>query len=198
MSKPQLKIIPIDRYKSEGSSTSTTEIGIVNEKLDLIITPNKLILEGFARDQHTKGYEMTATSTVNVPPKLAEPVVGPELTICRLSGPIQFFLKLLELWELNSEDKCKLLGYELADIQHVDQVLSGRLPFSRDLKDRIANLLVIRKRLSGLFRGTDTENEWLREKHVELGNKSPIELLLSGSMENLLLIKEFVEHVGGL
>ena len=94
----------------------------------------------------------------------------------------QFFIKLIELWRLDSEDAQKLLGYYSKNIQ----------------LEQIANLLVMRKRLSGLFRDTDTENEWLREKHIELGNRSPIELLLSGSMENLLLVKEFVEHVSGL
>jgi len=152
----------------------------INRILDLLELPNK------------KTPETTTTPTIKVPEAVDQPKQD------SLSGPVQFFLKLIELWRLDSEDACKLLGYEPADIQHVDRVLSGQLPISRDLKDRIANLLVIRKRLSGLFRDTDTENEWLRDKYVELGNKSPIELLLSGSMENLLLIKEFVEHVSGL
>lgn len=199
MSRHQLKVVVNTPNKYSDGTSSTKEIS-VDEKLDHIITQNDLIAEQLKKweaSQHIKRYE-TTTTTVKVPLKLAGPVVGSELKVARLSGPIQFFLKLLELWELNSEDKCKLLGYELADIQHVDQVLSGQLPISRDLKDRITNLLVIRKRLSGLFRDTNTENEWLRERHVELGNKSPIELILSGSMENLLLIKEFVEHVSGL
>ena len=122
-----------------------------------------------------------------------------ELKVDVLSGPVQFFLKLMELWHLDSEDACKLLGYELADIKYVEQVLSGELPLrGRDPKDRIANLVVIRKRLDGLFKDVDVENEWLREKQTDIGNKSPMELLLSGSMENLLLVKQFVEFVCGL
>lgn len=192
MSNAHLKLVVApDRYSSGTSSTRE-----ISEKLDYIITQVEQLTK-WEGSQYLKRNE-TTTPTFKGSFELVWPVVGSELKVDRLSGPIQFFLKLIELWRLDSEDACKLLGYEPADIQHIDQVLSGRLPFSRDLKDRIANLLVIRKRLSGLFRDTDTENEWLREKHVELGNKSPIELLLSGSMENLLLIKEFVEHVGGL
>ncbi len=189
--------IQFDKQSPDPSSTDKLSIAEIKESIRHVAAQNELIVEQNRRILHLlelsnkKTYE-TTTPTITVPEAVAQPKTD------SLSGPVQFFLKLIELWSLDSKDACKLLGYEPADIQHVEQVLSGRLPFSRDLKDRIANLLVIRKRLSGLFRDTDTENEWLREKHVELGNKSPIELLLSGSMENLLLIKEFVEHVGGL
>jgi hypothetical protein len=116
-----------------------------------------------------------------------------------LSGPVQFFSRLMEFWRLDTDEACKLLGYELSDIDYVKQLLSGESPLrGHDLKDRIVNLLVIRKRLDGVFKNIDVENEWLHEKHDRIGNKSPMELLLSGSMENLLLVKQFVEFVCGL
>lgn len=193
------KIIALEDWRKQevsptNSSTGAISLAEIQKSLEQVHAEQELITEqnrkiiDLLEVSNKKKYETTT--------KVAEAIVQPK--IGRLSGPVQFFLKLLELWHLDSEDACKLLGYELADIQHVEQVLSGSMPFSRDLKDRITNLLVIRKRLSNLFRDIDTENEWLREKHAELGNKTPLELLLSGSMENLLLIKEFVEHVSGL
>lgn len=152
---------------------------------------HRKILESL--ESNKKVSETTTTTTVAVPETSVQP------RVIRLSGPIQFFLKLIELWRLEEEEACKLLGYELTEIQYVEDVLSGVSSlFGRDPKDRIANLFVIRKRLDGLFKDIDVENEWLREKHTDLNNNSPLELLLSGSMENILLIKEFVEHVSGL
>lgn len=161
--------------------------------------PNLSIFKGtsLAEIQHQALAEATTSAISAMFGMVSESSVEPKAD--RLSGPVQFFLKLMELWRLNSENACKLLGYELADIKYVEQVLSGVLPLrGRDPKDRIANLVVIRKRLDGLFKDVDVENEWLREKHADIGNKSPMELLLSGSMENLLLIKQFVEFVCGL
>jgi len=189
-----VKYVQFDKQRPDPSSTDKFSIAEIKESIWHVRTQNELIVEQNKEILHLLelSNNKTTTTIIKVPEAVAQPKTD------SLSGPVQFFLKLIELWRLDSENACKLLGYEPADIQHVDQVLSGQLPISRDLKDRITNLLVIRKRLSGLFRDTDTENEWLRERHVELGNKSPIELILNGSMENLLLIKEFVEHVSGL
>lgn len=180
------------------SSTNELSLAEISASVDnvylqntLIINQNKEILD-LLKSQSKKVYETTTTTTVAV----SETTVQPR--VVRLSGPIQLFLKLIELWHLEEEDACKLLGYELTEIAYVADVLSGMsFLLGRDSKDRIANLFVIRKRLAGLFKDIDVENEWLREKHADLNNNSPLELLLSGSMENILLIKEFVEHVSG-
>lgn len=67
----------------------------------------------------------------------------------------------------------------------------------RDANDRIAHLFQIRKLLSALFQDEAVENEWLRETRDALQGKTPMNLLLEGSMENLLLVKEYVEVVTG-
>lgn len=181
------------------SSTDAISIAEIQESIEHVMVQSELIAEQNRKiidsleSLNKKVYEPTTTMTV----KVSETIVQPRVR--RLSAPVQFFLKLMELWHLDSEDACKLLGYELADIKYVEQVLSGELPLRGcDPKDRIANLVVIRKRLDGLFKNVDVENEWLREKQVDIGNKSPMELLLSGSMENLLLVKQFVEFICGL
>ena len=47
------------------------------------------------------------------------------------------------------------------------------------------------------LRDEDMENEWLRECHEMLDDKAPMDLLLDGSMENLLLVKEYMEAAAG-
>lgn len=113
----------------------------------------------------------------------------------RLSGPIQFLRKLLETWHLTNADAVQLLGLEASD---VTDLLQGHVPLKgRDAKDRIAYLFRIRKTLSSLFQDTEAENEWLREPHEMLSGQKPLELLLEGAMENLLLVKEYVEAAAG-
>ena len=114
------------------------------------------------------------------------------------SGPIQFVAKLLDFWRLEETDAVALLGFGPADKTHVADVLEGLDDFrGRDVHDRIAHLFRIREILDSLFRNLDAENQWLREPHVPLGNKSPLSLLLGGSMEDIILTREYVDAAAG-
>ncbi len=116
----------------------------------------------------------------------------------RVSGPIQFVLKLLDGWRLTKEDAVVLLGYGESDSDFVRAVLEGKATLrARDVRDRIAHLFQIRKTLSTLFRDLDVENEWLRDPQFLLEGQQPLELLLGGPMENLLLVKEYVDAAAG-
>lgn len=116
----------------------------------------------------------------------------------RISGPVQFVLKLLESWRLNRDDATLLLGFDQTDNNLVQAILEGAADLhGRDVRDRIAHLFHIRQTLSSLFRDLDVENEWLREPHTLLDEQEPLKLLLGGSMEDLLLIKEYVDAAAG-
>ena len=116
----------------------------------------------------------------------------------RISGPVQFVLKLLESWHLSRDDAVPLLGFDAADKGFVRAILAGAADLrGRDIRDRIAHLFHIRATLSALFRDLDVENEWLREPHTLLDEREPLKLLLGGSMEDLLLVKEYVDAAAG-
>ena len=116
----------------------------------------------------------------------------------RLTGTVQFARRLLETWKLQLGDAAVLLGFERSESTRVENLLNGRTAFAgRDVKDRIACLLHIRSALSALFRSQEVENEWLREPHAILDDRVPMHLLLEGSMENLLLVREYVDAVAG-
>ncbi len=116
----------------------------------------------------------------------------------RLSGPVQFLKKLLGTWSLDLTNAPVLLGMDPDDGLFAENLLNGRVPLrGRDAKDRIVHLYRIRKILSALFRDEQVENEWLREPHEMLNERSPMDLMLDGSMENLLLVKEYVEAAAG-
>ncbi len=127
----------------------------------------------------------------------AERTIGGSITEkARLTGPVRFVSKLLETWELQLDSAVSLLG--LGSLSDAEDVLAGQSALNgRDAEDRIVHLFQIRKTLSALFRNADVENEWLREPHAMLNNESPMSLLLEGSMENLLLVREYVETAAG-
>lgn len=114
----------------------------------------------------------------------------------RLKGPVAFLANLLRLWDIDDASAAILLGLE--DVTLVRNILSGasELP-TRDTKDRIRHLFAIRAALDQLFRDGTIESDWLREPRAELGGSSPFDLMLEGSMENLLLVRQFVERVSG-
>ena len=117
----------------------------------------------------------------------------------RSTGPTQFLNKLLETWHLDHDAGVALLGLEASQRPFLFDMLNGLSPLEgRDIKDRIAHLFKIRKTLSALFRNESVENEWLREPHRLLDDREPMTLMLEGSMENLLLVKEYVETTAGL
>jgi len=187
--------------KTTNSETRTHEISLdVLYQLTMqLITQNISMAEQNARIEDKIGYLAKkvdgSTNTSTLP--FSESVIQSRTE--GLSGHVQFFLKLLACWQLDEDDAYKLLGYELSESNYVKNILSGATPLiGRDIKDRLALLIIIRKRLDGLFKDLTVENEWLREKRAEIGNQSPMDLLLSGSMENLLLAKQFIEFVSGL
>ena len=116
----------------------------------------------------------------------------------RLTGPVRFVLKLLEFWRLETTDAVHMLGFDRADAGHVAAVLAGNEQFrGRDVRDRISHLFWIRSTLWSLFRDLEVENNWLREPHSVLDDRTPLSLLLGGSMEDLLLAREYVDAVAG-
>ncbi len=116
----------------------------------------------------------------------------------RLSGPIQFLHKLLKFWKLERSDAIGLLGYESGDAIFVYDMLEGReRPRGLDFKSRISHLLSIRAALDFFFRDLEAENRWLREEHSLLAGRVPLSMLLEGSIEDMQLVREYVDTMVG-
>jgi uncharacterized protein (DUF2384 family) len=114
----------------------------------------------------------------------------------RKTGPVQYLEKLLQVWGLNATEGAILLGAD--DASYVRRLSLGATRLDgRDAKDRVAHLFAIDEALSRLFRNDEVVREWLREPKRELGGKSALDVLLEGSMENMLLVKQFTEHLSG-
>ena len=99
---------------------------------------------------------------------------------------------------MEETDAAALLGFSAAEKAHVADVLRGFAELrGRDAHDRIAHLFRIRETLDSLFRNLDVENQWLREPHELLDGKTPLSLLLGGSMEDILVTREYVDATAG-
>ena len=123
-------------------------------------------------------------------------VVGQPSISVRLTAPVSFFKKLIELWNLDEETSAKFLGFDHS--RYVRHLFSGaRSLRSRDEKDRVRYLFRIHEVLFSLFQDTNVECDWLREPRSELEEYSPMDLLSEGSMSNMLLVKQFVERMAG-
>ena len=104
----------------------------------------------------------------------------------------------MEFWRLTRDQVVGLLGFDQSDADHVAAALDGiEVLRGRDVRDRIAYLFAIRATLRSLFRDLDVENEWLREPHLLLHGGWPLALLLNGPIEDLLMVKEYVDTVAG-
>ena len=143
---------------------------------------------------HTEQLEITSDSlSATLSPSVDARLTGPIQLI-----PIQLINKILETWRLDKANAVPLLGLEPPDQGYAADVLAGRTALrGRDAKDRLAYLIQMRMALSEWFRDEEVENEWLREPHEPLDGKVPMQLLLEGSMENLLLVREYIEAATG-
>lgn len=117
----------------------------------------------------------------------------------RIIGPIKFINKLLTLWNIRPEDAVSLLGLDDRKRGYVNKLLQGwdHLVEGSETEDRIAYLFYIWSVVSELFRDRTVEIEWLRRAEPELEGKAPMELMLSGPITDLLLVKDFVDLVSG-
>ena len=114
----------------------------------------------------------------------------------RVPGEIRLFEKVMEQWGLGETEAAKLLGYE--DPSILRALYSGRTSLRTiDEKDRLRAVLRIAGDLLALFRDEGEIRAWLREPKVRLGGKSAYDLMMNGSMEYLLYVRQFVEFLSG-
>lgn len=115
-----------------------------------------------------------------------------------LSGAAKFLQSLSEIWRLSESDLLVLLGFETGGPNQLREFLHSDFnQWSRDQKERVADLVEIRATLDALLQDIDAENKWLRHPRAGLDGRSPLDLMLSGSMENLIDAKYFSRAVAG-
>lgn len=152
---------------------------------------------GFFADQILRREEVDAPAVPLFVSMAREPEAGQEPSSI-LTGPVQVVLALLRDWRLDKADAVGLLGARESEADRIRAVLKGYEPLnSQKAEDRIGFLFWIRGSLLSLFQDLDHENRWIRKTKRALGNDSPLSLIKSGKMEDLLRVKEYVDRVCG-
>jgi hypothetical protein len=113
--------------------------------------------------------------------------------VVRASGQIEGFKRLLEKWGFSRKEGATILGFD--DEVILWELFQGiRKPEQRDVRDRLDLFLRIAGDLYGLFRSHDVIRDWLNESKDIVGGKAPRELLVEGSMENLIRVKHLAQQ----
>ena len=114
-------------------------------------------------------------------------------------GVVDAFVKICQRWHLSHDEEIILLGYRPGDFIG-EHILAGRvLPSSQDVLDRAGFVVSISLGLGAIFgEVVDAEISWISHRREKLNNKSPLEYMLEGHMENLFSVAEMVKHERGL
>lgn len=106
-------------------------------------------------------------------------------------------LTLFDRWGLRDEDASTLLG----DIspRTISRWRRGELGrVSRDLADRLSNLLGIHKALRILFLEPQRGYDWIKRPNADFGGKTALDVMLGGGMLDLVRVRRLLDaHRGG-
>jgi hypothetical protein len=118
----------------------------------------------------------------------------------RVSGPVKFYSKLIERWGLSEAQACACLGLEPGQTEMLHEILKGVEPAtSRDTKDRLRILLLMRKILRGLYRNDPAaEGRWLRSPVDAWSGESPLDRMSNGGIEGLIEARDYLRWYTGL
>ena len=104
--------------------------------------------------------------------------------------------RLLDEWGLTTAEQLRLLGLRETSRNMLIKYrkLESILPFSQDTLDRVGILLAIYKNLYDLFpENENLRNTWVKRKNAQLGNKKPLELMLSRGLFGLAHVMRFLD-----
>lgn len=121
----------------------------------------------------------------------------------RLSAPaFRTFIAIADLWRLNEEERRLVLGYPSRSTYHNWAKLAREhrdFTLGVDALTRISAVLGIHQAL-GILHATEQEGvAWLIEPHAGavFGGNPPRALVTSGSQDNLLIVRRFLDAARG-
>ena len=121
----------------------------------------------------------------------------------RLSAPaFRTFLAIADLWRLTEEERRLVLGYPSRSTYHNWARLAREhrdFTLDVDTLTRISAVLGIHQAL-GILHATEQESiAWLRDPHAGavFGGNPPMALVTSGSQDNLLTVRRFLDAARG-
>jgi Protein of unknown function (DUF2384) len=113
-----------------------------------------------------------------------------------LSGPAKFVARLARRWDLSNHDLSVLLDLDSPEVA-ADLLLGANVLRGRDTEDRVANLFRIFETLFGLLKDANEEKKWLRQPREQFNDRSCLDIMLAGGIEDLVDVRRWLEHLAG-
>ena len=105
-------------------------------------------------------------------------------------------INLFTKWRVKDADAAIVLGgISKKTLQRWRDGDYGRV--SRDLADRMSNLLGIHKALRIIFSEPQRGYDWISTQSEALGNRSALDVLRGGGMEDLIRVRRYLDSVRG-
>lgn len=108
-------------------------------------------------------------------------------------------MQLFEHWKLSNEEQLALLGLGAASRSALTRYRKGEpLAQSRDLLERVGNLLAIHKNLRLLFpHNRDLAYAWMSTRNKAFGGRTPAEVVSEIGFAGLLMVRSYLDRERG-
>ena len=112
----------------------------------------------------------------------------------RITADVKVLLGLREKLNLQDEDIAGLLGLAKNDWWRVSNILEGRASVvDRDKQDRIRFAYQIFRALYDILQDENAVRDWLKENREGFDGEPPLNYMLSGEFEKLLMVRNYTE-----
>lgn len=106
-----------------------------------------------------------------------------------------FFFRLAELWELTTDQQMKLLGSPARSTYFRWRKDGGDL--SADTMERISHLGAIYKALQILLDTPEAADKWIRRPNRYFEGVSALDVMLGGSLSDIIRVRQYVDAQRG-
>jgi hypothetical protein len=130
----------------------------------------------------------------------AKPAVAIETVASEDRGALaRMVMKLLEHWQLSTEDQAALLGLAASSRAALGRYRRGEaIGGNRDQLERVGHLLGIHKSLRLLFpQNPDLAYRWMSTRNRAFDNRSPVEVIKEQGFAGLLIVRGYLDRARG-
>lgn len=108
-------------------------------------------------------------------------------------------MKLLEHWQLGTEDQAALLGLAAGNRAALGRYRRGEaIGGGRDQLERVGHLLGIHKSLRLLFpQNPDLAYRWMSTRNRAFDNRTPVEVIKDQGFAGLLIVRGYLDRARG-
>jgi hypothetical protein len=108
-------------------------------------------------------------------------------------------MKLLEHWQLSTEDQAALLGLATSNRAALGRYRGGEaIGGGRDQLERVGHLLGIHKSLRLLFpQNIDLAYRWVTTRNRAFDNRTPVDVIKEHGFAGLLMVRGYLDRARG-